>query len=145
LKAKLNVAEKNAPLERHAQLLANAHVSQVRQANPHMEAEDVKKVKQLALNEARVRTGAKKTKIIVTQSEWDAIQAGAVSTHSLEKILNNSDIDTVKHLALPKNAPKMTSSKMLRAKSMLASGYTQAEVADQLGVGLTTLKVSLNE
>ena len=145
LKAKLNIAEKNAPLERQAQLLANAHVSQKRQANPHMAPEDVKKIKQQALNEARIRTRAKKTKIIITQSEWDAIQAGAVSTHTLEKILNNSDMDTVKTLAMPKTTPKLTSAKMTRAKSMLASGYTQAEVADALGIGLTTLKVGLNE
>jgi hypothetical protein len=145
LNAKLNIAEKNAPRERQAQVLANAHVSQKRQANPQMQPEDVKKVKQQALNEARIRTGAKKTKIIITQSEWDAIQAGAISTHSLEKILNNSDMDTVKALALPKHAPKMTSAKMARARTMLASGYTQAEVADALGVGLTTLKVGLNE
>ena len=145
LKAKLNVAEKNAPLERQAQILANAQVSQKRQANPHMEPEDVKKIKQQALNESRNRTGAGKTKIKITQKEWDAIQAGAISTHSLEKILSHSDLDTVKALALPKHAPKMTSAKLVRARSMLASGYTQAEVADALGVGLTTLKVGLNE
>jgi hypothetical protein len=145
LNSKLNLALKNAPLERQAQLLANAQLSQTRQANPHMEPAELKKVKQQYLNENRVRTGAKKTKIIVNQSEWDAIQAGAISTDKLTKILNNSDIDTVRHLALPKNAPKLTSTKLRRAQSMLSSGYTQAEVADALGVGLTTLKVGLNE
>jgi hypothetical protein len=145
LNAKLNLALKNAPLERQAQLLANTQVSQKRQANPHMEPEDVKKIKQQALNEARIRTGAKKTKIIVTPSEWDAIQAGAISTHKLEQIINNSDIDTVKRLALPKHTPKMTGTMLRRAQSMLASGYTQAEVADQLGIGLTTLKVGISE
>lgn len=145
LNSKLNIALRNAPLERQAQLLANTQVSQKRQSNPHMDPADVKKIKQQALNEARIRTGAKKTKIIISQSEWDAIQAGAVSTHKLEQIISNSDLDTVKHLAMPKNAPKMTSAKLRRAQSMLASGYTQSEVADALGVGLTTLKVGLNE
>ena len=144
MNAKLNLAEKNAPLERQAQLLANAHVSQVRQANPHMESADVTKIRQFALNEARTRTGAKKTKIVLTQHEWDAIQAGAISNSKLGKILNNSDLDTVRALALPKHAPKLTTAKMSRAKSMLASGYTQAEVADALGIGLTTLKVGLS-
>jgi hypothetical protein len=145
LNAKLNLSLKNAPLERQAQLLANTWVSQKRQANPHMEPEDVKKIKQQALTEARNRTGAKKTQIVITQSEWDAIQAGAISTHKLTKIINNSDVDSVKRLALPKHAPKMTSTMTRRAKSMLDSGYTQAEVADQLGIGLTTLKVGLSE
>jgi hypothetical protein len=145
LVAKLNLAKKNAPLERQAQLLANAQLSQKRQANPHMDPEDVKKIKQQYLNEARVRTGAKKTKIIITQDEWNAIQAGAVSTDRLEKILANSDIDTVRRLAMPKESLKMTSTKVRRAQSMLAAGYTQAEVADALGVGLTTLKVGISE
>jgi DNA-binding CsgD family transcriptional regulator len=144
LNAKLNLALKNAPLERQAQLLANSVVARKRQDNPHMEPEDVKKIKQLALNEMRTRTGAGKTKIEITQSEWDAIQAGAISTHKLTKILNNSDINTVRHLAMPKHTPKMTNTMKSRALAMLASGYTQAEVADQLGVGLTTLKVGLS-
>jgi DNA-binding CsgD family transcriptional regulator len=145
LDAQLNAAKKNAPLERQAQLIANQVVSQKRQANPNMEPSTVKKIKNQALIDARIRTGAHKTKIKLTQSEWDAIQAGAISNHKLEEILKNSDIDTVKALAMPKTAPKLSSTKIARAKSMLASGYTQAEVADALGVGLTTLKVGISE
>ena len=145
LDAKLSRAERNAPYERHAQRFANDTVSQKRQATPNMEPEDVKKIKQQALNEARIRTGAKKFKINMTQSEWDAIQAGAISKDKLERILKNSDADTVKQLAMPKLTPKLTSTKLRRAQSMLGSGYTQAEVADALGIGLTTLKVGLNE
>lgn len=145
INAKLNVALKNAPLERQAQLLANAAVSQKRQANPGMEKEELKKIKQLALYEYRNRTGAGKDRIKLDHAEWNAIQAGAISKSHLEKILLNADVDNIKALALPKDIPKMTSSKMIRAQSMLADGYTQAEVATALGVGLTTLKVSLNE
>ena len=90
--AKLNIALKNAPRERQAQLLANAAVSQKRQANPGMEEADVKKIRNQALNEYRIRTGAKKDKIIITQAEWNAIQAGAISNDKLTKIMNNSDL-----------------------------------------------------
>ena len=145
LNAKLNLAKKNAPLERQSQLLANATVSQKRQSNPHMEPEDVKKIKQMALNEARKRTGAKKDKIIISQPEWNAIQAGAVSPSKLQEIFTHSDVDTVRTLALPKHAPKMTTAKFARAQRMLDNGYTQQDVADALGVSLSTLKVALNE
>jgi hypothetical protein len=145
LDAKIRNAERNAPYERQAQLLANAAVGQKRQANPNMEPEEVKKIKQQQLNENRIRTGAKKDKITVTPNEWNAIQAGAISTNKLEKILKNSDADTIKMLALPKQTSKMTSTKLVRARSMLESGYTQAEVADALGVGVTTLRLNLNE
>ena len=145
LDAKLNLALKNAPLERQAQVIANTVVSQKRQAYPNMEAADVRKIKNQALAEARVRTGAKKTAIKPTQSEWDAIQAGAVSNHKLNQIINNSDLDTIKKLATPKDQPKMTVTKTGRAKVMLDSGYTQAEVASQLGVSLSTLKTAISE
>lgn len=144
LNAKLNIAEKNAPLERQAQLLAGHEVAMKRQANPGMEPEDVKKIRTIALNNARIRTGAYKNRVVITEEEWNAIQAGAISTHKLTKILNNADTENVKKLAVPKFHPKMTSSKIATAQAMLNLGYTQAEVADHLGVGLTTLKEGLN-
>jgi hypothetical protein len=145
LNAKLNTALKNAPLERQAQLMANSILGQQRQAHPNMEKSELKKVKQLALNTARARTGAARSRIDITQEEWNAIQAGAITNNTLTKILRHADPDTVKKLALPKESVKMTSTARQRAESMLNSGYTQAEVADALGVGLTTLKVGLEQ
>jgi hypothetical protein len=145
LQAKLDTAKKNAPLERHAQRLAASAVSQKRQANPNMDEDEVKKLKQIEITNARIATGAQKHRIVVTQPEWNAIQAGAISMTKLEDILVNSDVDSIKKLALPKTAKKFTSTMKTRAQSMLSSGYTQAEVADALGVGVTTLKVGLEE
>jgi hypothetical protein len=145
LNAKLNVALKNAPLERNAQVIANARVSQKRAANPNLEPSEVKKIKARELAAARATTGAKKQRIEITDSEWSAIQAGAIAPSKLDKILSNADLEQVKQLATPKVKLLMTSSKTSRAKTMLASGYTQAEVADALGVSLTTLKTSLGE
>jgi DNA-binding CsgD family transcriptional regulator len=143
LNAKLNIAKKNAPLERHAQLIANHMVSLRRQANPNMENDEVKKIKQYALNEARSRTGAQKTKISITAREWEAIQAGALSAHKLDDILTNTDLDHIKKLAMPKHISSLSSTELSRAKVMLSSGYTEQEVADHLGIGLTTLKLGL--
>ncbi len=146
LTSKLRDAERNAPYERQAQLIASVQVSQRRQANPHIEKEDYKKIKQQALNEARLRTGARKDPIKITQREWDAIQAGAISNHKLERILKNADMDTMKVFAMPKSAKPVLSSPMLRrAEAMANRGFTQAEIADALGVGLTTLKIGLSE
>lgn len=140
LDAKLNRALKNAPRERQAQVLANSMVAARRQANPDMDNTQVKKVKAQALETARIRTGANKYKIKIEQSEWDAIQANAISNNKLVQILNNADLKVVKELAQPKSAKLMTPSKIARAQQMLDSHYTQAEVAKALGVSLTTLK-----
>jgi hypothetical protein len=143
LRAKLAIAEKNAPLERQAQLIANAIVRAKLDANPDMEPSDRKKIEGLALAEARVRTGAGKQRIDITPQEWAAIQAGAISTNTLKKILNNADQEKVKELATPRTKIAMTPAKTARARIMLDLGYTQAEVADQIGVSLTTLKNAL--
>lgn len=143
LNQKLRIAEMNRPRERNAQILANAVVRKLRDANPDMEKDELTKVKSAALAEMRVRTGAKKTRIEITDSEWAAIQAGAIHDTKLREILKNADLDVVKTLATPKVKLLMTSAKIRRAQSMLAQGFTQAEVANQLGVSLTTLKNSL--
>jgi hypothetical protein len=143
LDAKLNIALKNAPLERQAQLAANVIIRAKKEANPDMDDDEMKKVRWSALKEARIRTGAGKEAIDITPGEWNAIQAGAVAPSKLSKILNNADLEQVKKLATPKTQTLMTSTKLARAKGMADSGYTQAEIADALGVSLTTLKNSL--
>lgn len=143
LNTKLNTALQNKPLERQAQIIAGANVAAKRQAAPEMTKETLKKVERQALEEARTRTKAKKSQIIISDSEWDAIQAGAVSDKFLTDVLNNADMTRVRELATPKTKLLMTSSKTSRANAMLAQGYTQAEVAQALGVSLTTLKNSL--
>jgi hypothetical protein len=143
LRAKLSLAQRNRPLERQAQLVANAIVQAKKDANPDMEASDLKKIQGLALTEARVRTGAGKQRIEISPQEWAAIQAGAVSNNTLTQILSNADLDRVKELATPRTTVLMTDAKTSRAKSMSAAGYTQAEIADALGVSLSTLKATL--
>lgn len=140
LRAKLDVAKRNAPLERQAQLIANAVVRAKREANPDMEASDVKKIQGLALEEARARIGARKQRIDITPQEWAAIQAGAVSNSTLTQILANADLDRIKELATPRIQPKMTATMEARARAMVELGYTQAEIADQIGVSVSTLK-----
>lgn len=144
LTSKLRVAQKNAPLERQAQVLANAVVAAKTRANPGMESSDLKKIKAQALAEMRVRTGAHKQRIKITDSEWAAIQAGAISNDMLNKILTNADLDRVKALATPRSTTIVTTAKQSRARSMAALGYTQAEIADALGVSTSTVKTILS-
>lgn len=143
LNAQLKIALMNKPMERQAQLLANSIVKMKQQANPDMDKDDIKKVKNQALAEARVRTGASKHQIDISDKEWEAIQARAVSANVLSQVLQNTDMDQVKKLATPRTKTLMTNSKINRAKSMLAAGYTQAEVADALGVSVSTISASI--
>lgn len=143
LNDKLNIALQNRPVERKAQLLAGAKVKLVRDANPDMDADDIKKLKGRCLTEARAITGAKKNQIHISDKEWEAIQNGAISNRRLEMIIANSDLDTLKQLAMPRNTVGMSTAKISRAKSMQARGYTLSEIADALGVSVSTVNKAL--
>lgn len=144
LKAALNVAQKNAPLERQAQLIANTLVSEKLRSNPDRDSAEIKKIKGQALQEARSRTGAEKQRIQISEREWEAIQAGAITKTFLNNILNNTDLSRIKELATPRQETTMSSSILSRVKSMAASGYTQAEIADALGVSTSSINNALN-
>ena len=143
LNEKYDRALMNAPLERRAQAIAGGVLRDKKAQNPDMDPELEKKIKFQALDSARARVGAKKNLITFTQEEWDAIQAGAISDSRLSSMLDHADMKNVRELATPRTRKLMTSTRTNRAKSMLASGYTRQEVADQLGVSLTTLDESV--
>jgi hypothetical protein len=145
LQSKLATAQSNAPLERQANLLANSTIRTKRNDNPNMDSETLKKVKTQALNEARNRTGADKKDIEITQKEWDAIQAGAISDSKLTEILNHAKPKIVRDLATPKDELLMTPTVTARAKTMLASGFSRDEVAQALGVSKSTLDLGVKE
>lgn len=140
LRADLHEANRNSPRERQAQVLQNAIVAQKKADTPGMDSATLKKIKAQALAEARTRAGAKKVLVPISDKQWEAIQAGAISKSMLKQILDNSDIERIKELATPKQQTIMGNADTARAKSLLSSGLTQAEVARVLGVSLTTLK-----
>lgn len=139
LKLKLNEAQKNQPLERAAQLIANKTVAIQRAANPDLDKDDVKKLRFKALSAARARVGAGKKLIDITDREWEAIQAGAVSNNTLSQILRNTDMEKVKKRCLPRDKQTLSASRIAQIRSMINNGYTQAEVADIVGVSTSTI------
>lgn len=139
LNSKLNIALKNRPLERKAQLVANAKVKNVYAANPDMDSDDLKKLKGRCLTEARLQTGASKQQIKIEPKEWEAIQAGAISTNKLKSIVQNSDLDVLKQLAMPREMRGVTPAQESRIKVLESRGYTLAEIADAVGVSTSTI------
>lgn len=144
LSAKLNVALKNAPRERQAQTMANAVVAAKKQENPDMTKGEIKKASQQALTAARASVGAKRESIKITDKEWEAIQAGAISENKLTQIINNADIDTLRQRATPRSTTTLSTAKINKITSMNASGYTTYEIAEALGVSSSTVSKYLN-
>lgn len=139
LNAKLNVALKNAPRERQAQIMANAVVAAKKQDNPNMSTGEIKKASQQALTQARLQVGAKKETIKITDREWEAIQAGAISENKLIQIINNSDLDSLRQRATPRTTTTLSSAKQSKIAAMSVSGYTTSQIAEALGVSSSTV------
>lgn len=144
LSAKLNIALMNAPRERQAQVIANATVAAKKQDNPDMTSGEIKKASQQALTQARLSVGASREPIKVTDREWEAIQAGAISENKLTQIINNVDIDELRQRATPRATTALSTAKVNKIASMNASGYSTAEIAEALGVSSSTVSKYLN-
>ena len=136
---KLNQSLMNAPRERQAQLLATSVVKAKMEANPNMEKEEMKKIKQKALTEARNKLGAARTTVDITDDEWEAIEAGAISPNKLSQILQNTDTAVIREKATPKAKNTLSEAKVNKLKCMVASGYSNAEIAEALGISPSTV------
>lgn len=150
LNAALEIAEKNAPRERRAQTIANTVVKAKIQDNPELgdkaNKKMLEKVRSAAIDDARVAVGAsgRLTRVHISDKQWEAIQAGAISSTKLSKILSYTDPDELKSLAMPKEKLTLSIAKQNKLKQMRNSGYTIAEIADELGVSTGTVSKYIN-
>lgn len=138
---KLNDALVNANRERAAQRIANVSVANKIANNPSMSKSDIKKANQQAITRARQEVGSatrKERNIDITDREWEAIQAGAISENKLKQILDNTDIDKLRERATPRVTTQLSQAKVNQIKAMNAS-YTIQEIADKLGISSATV------
>lgn len=142
LNKKLNDAELNRPRERAAMRIANASVEAKKAADPNMSKEDVRKLRQQEIKKARDSVGAiarRDRNVDITDIEWEAIQAGAISDNKLSKILKNTDPDKLRERATPKSGVVLSEAKINTIKAMNASNYAIIDIAQKLGVSTTVV------
>ena len=146
LDEKLSTARKNAPYERMAQRLAEKNLNLVLQEHPELkdDKEHLKREKGRQLESARKAVGAKKLQIgtdknPLTDREWKAIESHAVSKSKLQAIISNADKGRIRELAMPKTKAGLSPAKVAKAKSMLRSGYSRADICDALDISETKL------
>ena len=141
LKKKLADALVNKPAERKAQALAGVILKQKIKDDPSI-AEDKEKKKKYAnqaVSGARLMVGAKKQSIDIEPREWEAIQKGAIRKSVLKEILDNTDLDLVTKYATPIDEISITPARQSRIRALLAAGHTQSEVAELMGVSVSTV------
>lgn len=146
LQSALALANSNKPRERQAQVLANARIKEKVEADPDLanDKKMLKKVSQQAIVAARQQVGAKRHPITISDKEWEAIQAGAISDNVLSQILDSADIDNLRQRATPRANNELSNGKIALIKARAASGYTNAQIAESLGISASTVSKYLN-
>lgn len=142
LNTKLNTALLNATREREAQRRANSEINSKKLNNPDMKKDELKKISQKALSNSRNDVGSisrRDRNIEITDKEWEAIQAGAISENKLIQILNNADSDKLRQRATPRSTNELSEAKINRIKALAANDISLGEIASKLGVSTSVV------
>ena len=142
LEVKLNDALKNSVRERTATRLAAAEIKRRKEEDPTMTPGDLRKLSQRTQSKYREQVGSvsrRKRSIQITDKEWEAIQAGAISENKLKKILNNSDADSLRERAMPKSNNTLNQAQINRIKAMNISNFTLNQIAEKMNLSPSTV------
>ena len=144
LEAKLNEALKNSVKERTAVRLASAEIKSKTEADPSLNKnkKELKKISQRSLSKYRDEVGSvsrRDRSIKISDKEWEAIQAGAISDHKLKQILDNSDPDTLRERAMPKVKNTLNVAQVNRIKRLSDSNFTLQQIAEKMGISTSTV------
>ena len=102
----------------------------------------LKKTSQRSLTKYRSEVGSisrRDRAIKITDKQWEAIQAGAISENKLKKILNNSDPDALRERAMPKARNTLNSAQIARIKAMSNSNFTLNQIAEKMNMSPATI------
>lgn len=137
LNARLNEALKNPGKERYANRLAISEVGKKTSNNPNLTPGEIKKLNQQSISKYREQVGTisrKKRAITISDRQWEAIQAGAITERKLKQILNYTDPDSLRERAMPKNRKSLSTAQISRIKALSNSGFSNSEIAEQMNI-----------
>lgn len=137
LMSKLKAVEVAKPLERKAQRLANAKLTEFKQSNPGASSADLKRKGQQFLTQFRVALNSKKPIINITPKEYEAIQSGALSDSLVESIFKSTDSKQLWNYAYPKRG--LSASEKNLINNMKRNGYSMQEISDRVGRSVSYL------
>ena len=147
LMAQVYKASKNQLRERQANAIANAETRAYMKAwndeNPKASNTERnkarKKFEDQAIKRAREQVGSKRTKLVLTDRQWEAMNSGAIGVENQKLVLKYVDREDLIQRSRPKTWNQLSDAKVAQIKAKAASGYTNAEIAEMLGCSKTTV------
>ena len=104
-----------------------------------MKLKILKKLKNQILADSRNKVGAYRRTIDISEKEWEAIQAVAVTSSMIKTILKYADEDKFKSLAMPRKHDVVTKSMADKMAALSRKGYTNEEISEAIGVSVSTV------
>ena len=153
LDKKLDKVKSQIQYEREAQRVATYELKAIKETYGKMEKDEESKKKAQLLSSARraIYPKGKREKIDITDREWEAIQANAISATKLKEILNQADDDQVRSYATPKNPQNrvLSDARIRQIQRMYNSGNEKSrptimELADEFHVSEATIRSYLS-
>ena len=146
LKDQLIRALKNAPRERQAQIISDAVYKAKKESNPEISNDkaQLKKIRGQSIAQARKVVGASKERIVPDEREIEAIKHRAISDTMLKQILDNADMDVIRKAFTPLTSRGVSAVMESHARALAARGFTNADIAERLGVSTSTVSKILN-
>ena len=145
----------NAPRERMAIIYTDLKTKQAKENNPELyyDKDKFKKMKSRYLAEGRALYSARRETKPLTDRQWEAINAGAVSPTLFSEVISGIDSKSLKEMAMPKkqaisltpNERKQIQSLANRTRANGTKAYTTAEIAQKFGVSASTVSSILSE
>ena len=143
IQSKLDLAMQNKPRERKAQIMANTIIRQKIKSHPELTYEEKndlrKKVSTLTIASERANAKSVKHDYSLTSKEWEAINAGALSSSKTSDVIKYMNKEKLREYAIPENPKEVSSTKQARIKALANNGYTLSEIADSVGLSVSTV------
>ena len=130
----------NAPRERIAQLRASMNYAIKKNEIEDLDKEHATKLRNQCIAEARFACSTKRQEIHITPKQWEAIENHAISGSMAKEIIKKVDSKEILQYALPKDPRTISSSKQALIKAMINAGELPSDIADQLGVSVSTVQ-----
>ena len=142
IRSKIADRKKKAPVERKAQIVAEADLMKKIETDPSIskDAKKFKKEASLSLTRAREALSMGNVDIILTEKEWEAVFANALGKSDLDYILQHGDPIGLIKMATHQKDMQYSDILIQRVNAMDKAGYTRLQISQHTGLSLADLK-----